>query len=303
MNRLALILVVVVLALAAASSSLFVVQRGQVGAVYSMGKVERVESEPGLYLKWPSPLENLVLLDRRVLSLRSAQPDTFATSGKDNVVVSWFVKWRVADPRSFLQNFGDSETSADDRLGAAVRSSLGADLGAMDLHAVLAAQGTELPRKLRTQVDAALRASGIEVVDVGLTQLDYATDATDATYRRMAAARELLADQTRAQGQAEADKIRAGADKEREVLLAQAYRKAQTLKGEGDAEAARIYAESFGKDPEFAAFYRSLEAYRESFNHRSDVMLLDPSSTFFRYMRSPDGKAPGTGATERVRKH
>lgn len=292
-------LVVVVLALVAASSSVFVVQRGQFAAVYSMGKVERVVSEPGLYLKWPSPLENVVLVDRRVLSLRSAQPDTFATSGKGNVVVSWFVKWRVADARQFLHTFGDSETSADDRLGAAMRSSLGSILGAMDLQAALKAQGDELARRLRTQVGAAVRASGIEVVDAGLIQLDYAADATQSTYRRMAAARKLLADQTRAEGQAEADKIRARADKQREILLAQAYRKAQTLKGEGDAQAAGIYARSFGKDPEFAAFYRSLEVYRASFDKRSDVMVLDPSSELFRYLRDPFGKAPGVSPHKR----
>ena len=299
MNRLALILVAAAAVLAAASSSLFVVQRGQVGAVYAMGKIERVEGQPGLYFKWPSPLENVMLLDQRVLSLRSAQPDTFATRGKDNVVVSWFVKWRVADARQFLRSFGDSETSADDRLGTAMRAGLSSILGTMDLRAALAAQGSELPRRLRAQVGAALRASGIEVVDAGLTQLDYSADATEATYRRMAAARNLVADQTRAQGQAAADKIRAQADRQRQVLLAQAYRKAQTLKGEGDAEAAQIYARAFGKDPEFAAFYRSLEAYRASFDKRSDVMVLDPSNAFFRYLRSPDGKAPGADVHKR----
>ncbi len=299
MNRLAITLAAIALALAAAASSLFVVQRGQYAAVYSMGKIERVLSQPGLYFKWPSPVDNVVFLDGRLLSLRSAQPDTFATSGKDNLVVSWFVKWRVADARQFLQSYGDSETAADDRLAAALRSSLSAVLGTMDLHAVLAGQAGELPRRLRTRVGAALRGSGIEVVAVGLTQLDYSADVTQSVYQRMEAARKLLADQTRAEGQAAADKIRAEADKQREVLLAQAYRKAQTLKGEGDAQAAEIYAASFGKDPEFAAFYRSLEAYRASFNKRSDVLLLDPSSAFLRYLRDPQAGAAGAAARKR----
>ncbi len=299
MNRLAAIVVSVVLLLAAAASSVFVVHRGQYAAVYAMGRVERVHSRPGLYFKWPTPVENVVFIDARVLSLRSVQADTLATSGRHNLVVRWFIKWRVADPRSFLHAFGASESAADDRLAAAMRSSLGTDLSALDLHAALQAQATELPGKLRAQLAAALRDSGVEVVDAGLTQMDYSADVTDAVYRRMAAARTLVADRTRAQGQAQAAQIRAQADREREVLLAQAYRKAQTLKGEGDAEAAQIDADAFGKDPRFASFYRSLEAYRASFDSRRDVLVLDPSSAFFRYLRDPSGDAGGKAARKR----
>ena len=299
MNRFALAVLAALLVLVAASSSLFVVNRGQFGAVYAMGRLERVQREPGLYFKWPAPIENVVLLDRRLRTLRSVQPDAFATRGKDDLVASWFVKWRIQDPQAYLRSFGTGESAADDRIGAALRSQLGSDLAALDLHEVLAGQGGKLESRLAAQLGPALRASGIEVVDTGLTELDYTADVTDAVYRRMAAARKLVADQTRAQGQAQADKIRAEADRQREVLLAQAYRKAQTLKGEGDAQAARIYAASFGKDPEFAAFYRSLEAYRASFHSRRDVMVLDPSSDFFRFMRSPGGKPGPGGAPKR----
>lgn len=299
MNRFAAIAVLIVLLLAAAASSVFVVQRGQYAAVYAMGRVERVQRQPGVYLKWPSPLENVVFIDGRVLSLRSVQADTLATSGRNDLVVRWFIKWRVADPRRFLHAFGASESAADDRLAAAMRSSLGADLARLDLHAALQAQATELPDKLRAQLAAALRDSGVEVVDAGLTQMDYSADVTEAVYRRMAAARTLVADRTRAQGQAQAAQIRADADRQREVLLAQAYRKAQMLKGQGDAEAAQIDADAFGKDPRFASFYRSLEAYRASFDSRHDVLVLDPSSAFLRYLRDPAGDAGGKAARRR----
>lgn len=299
MNRFALAVLVAVLALVGASSSVFVVHRAQFGAVYAMGRVARVQDQPGLYFKWPSPIENVVLLDGRLRTLRSVQPDAFATRGKDDLVTGWFVKWRVRDPQAYLRAFGAGESAADDRIGAALRSQLGADLAALDLKGVLAAQDGELESRLSAQLAKSLSASGVEVVDAGLSELDYTADVTDSVYRRMAAARKLEADQTRAQGQAEADKIRAEADRQREVLLAQAYRKAQTLKGEGDAQAARIYAASFGKDPEFAAFYRSLEAYRASFDSRSDVLVLDPSSDFFRYMRSPGGQPADSGVRKR----
>lgn len=299
MNRLALAVLAAALVLAAASSSLFVVGHGQYAAVYAMGRVARVQDTPGLYAKWPSPIENVVLLDGRLRTLRSVQPDAFPTLGNVDLVTGWFVKWRIADARAYLRSFGVGESAADDRLGAALRSSLGADLATMELPSVLGAGRVGLVDKLREQLASALHGSGVEVVDVGFTELDDSADVTDSVYRRMAAARKLVADQTRAQGQAQADKIRAQADKQREELLAQAYRKAQTLKGEGDAEAARIEIASFGKDPEFAAFYRSLEAYRASFDNRGDVMLLDPSSDFFRYMRSPGGKSADGGASKR----
>ena len=290
MNRIAVAVVAAVLLLAAASSSLFVVQRGQAGAVYAMGRVERVLQRPGLYLKWPSPMENVVLLDQRVLTLRSERADSFPTSDKHDLVLRWFVKWRIADPSSYLRSFGDNESAAEDRLASAMRSQLGAEIASMSLQSVLREQDARIPQQLRMQLSKTLHASGIDVTDAGLTEVDYTADATDSVYRRMAAARKLVAGQIRAEGQAQADKIRAEADRQREVLLAQAYRKAQTLKGEGDAQAASIYAASFGKDPEFAAFYRSLEAYRASFDSRRDVMVLDPSSDFFRFMRNPDGK-------------
>ncbi len=299
MNRFALAVLVAVLALVGASSSVFVVHRAQFGAVYAMGRVARVQDQPGLYFKWPSPIENVVLLDGRLRTLRSVQPDAFATRGKADLVTGWFVKWRIQDPKAYLHAFGAGESAADDRIGAALRSHLGADLARLDLPGVLAAQDGELESSLSAQLAKSLRGSGIEVVDAGLTELDFTANATDAVYRRMAAARRLQADQTRAQGQAEAEKIRSEADRQREVLLAQAYRKAQTVKGEGDAQAARIYAASFGKDPEFAAFYRSLEAYRASFDNRSDVLVLDPSSDFFRYMRSPGGKPADSGVHKR----
>ncbi len=291
MNRLALTVVLAALLLLGARSSLFVVHRGEYAAVYSMGRVARVQRQPGLYFKWPSPVESVVFIDARLRSLRSGQSDTFATAGKHNAVVRWFVKWRVVDPAAYLRAFAGSESAADDRLATAMRSTLDTTLQGMQLQAVLQALGGELPGLLRKDVGASLRSSGVEVVDAGLTQLDYAADATEAVYSRMATARSLEADQTRAQGQVEAARLRAEADRKREVLLAQAYRKAQVLKGEGDAEAAQIDAQAFGKDPEFASFYRSLEAYRATLDRRSDLLVLDPSSAFFRYLRDPYAKA------------
>jgi len=289
MNKIILALAAIVVALLVLSSSLFVVDQRQFAAVFGLGQIKRVISEPGLYFKIPAPFENVVFLDKRILTLQSPDTDRFITAEKKNVVVDWYLKWRITNPTEFIRSYGGDQRRAGDRLAQIVKAALNEQITRRTVRQVLASQRDQVMQDVQTGIAKDIKGTGIQIVDMRLTRVDFVAAITQSVYRRMEAERQRVANELRSTGYAEAEKIRAEADKQREIVISQAYSKAQTIKGQGDAEASSIYAKSFGQNPQFAEFYRSLEAYRASFNNKSDVLVLDPSSQFFQFFRSPGG--------------
>lgn len=283
-------LIVAFVAILLLSASAFTVNQTQYVLVQRLGEIVAVKKEPGLYFKVPL-VDNLKYFDNRILTLDWEQPAKFITSENKYMMVDSFVKWRIIDPAKYYVSIKDGgEVAAEDRLSKVVNAGLRAEFGKRTVHDVIAGERGVVMDNLRRKADLEARQMGIEVVDVRLKRVDYAEEISKSVFDRMIAERKRLANQLRSEGSAASEKIRADADKQREVIIAEAYREAQKTKGEGDAAAAAIYNQSYGKNPEFYAFYRSTEAYKNSFNSKSDVMVLDPGSDFFKYMRSPSKK-------------
>jgi membrane protease subunit HflC len=267
-------------------SCVFVVDQRQFALVFALGEIRTVISEPGLHFKLPPPFQNVVFVEKRTLTIDNPDADRFITSEKKNVVVDTYVKWRVDDPKIFYTSVAGRIASAEDRISRALRDGLNNEIATRTVNEVISGARESVMEGILKRVSEDAKQIGVQIVDVRLRRVDFAEEIRDSVFRRMESERKAIASERRSQGFAEAEKIRANADRQREGILAQAYRKAQTIKGDGDARAAAAYAQN----PEFAAFYRSLQAYRESFNKRSDVIVADPQSEFFRYFRAPNAK-------------
>ena len=288
MKNPAVIVVGLVVVLFVLSLSLFTVDQRQNAMVFQLGEVVDIKKEPGLYLKLPM-VQNIRYFDTRILTLDAVDPERFITSEKKNVLVDYYVKWRIKDVRSFYVSFAGDERQAVNRLSQTVNDGMRAEFGKRTVHDVVSGQRDDVMETLRKSADVDARRFGVEVLDVRIKRVDLPAEVSESVYRRMEAERKRVANELRSTGSAEAEKIRADADKQREVIVAEAYRDAQRIKGEGDGRAAAIYGEAFGKNAEFYAFYRSMEAYKQSFAGKNDVMVLQPNSEFFRYMKSPRG--------------
>ena len=272
------------------SMSFFTVDQREYALVFRLGEIVSVKKEPGLYFKVPL-VDNLKKFDKRIITLDWEEPAKFNTSENKYMMVDSFVKWRIIDPAKYYVSIREGgEAAAEDRLSKVVNAGFRAEFGKRTVHDVIAGERTAIMDNLRKRADAEARQIGIEVVDVRLKRVDYSEEISKSVFDRMIAERKRIANQLRSEGSAASEKIRADADKQREVIIAEAFRDAQKLKGEGDAKAAEIYATAYGKNPEFYAFYRSQQAYKNSFNSKSDVLVLDPKSEFFKYMRSAGGK-------------
>jgi membrane protease subunit HflC len=280
------ILVGLVLVLVVLSASMFTVDQRQNALVFQLGEVVSVKTEPGLYFKLPL-IQNVRFFDTRILTLDSADPERFITSEKKNVLVDSFIKWRVIDAKQFYVSVGGDETRAQIRLNQTVNDGLRAEFGKRTINEVVSGRRDEIMNIIREKADQDARKIGVQVVDVRIKRVDLPETVSENVYRRMEAERKQVANELRSTGAAEAEKIKADADKQKEVIVAEAYRDAQSVKGQGDAKAANVYAAAYGRNPEFYAFYRSMQAYRESFKSKSDVMVLDPSADFFKYMKNP----------------
>lgn len=274
-----------IVALVLFSMSAFVVDQRQAAIVFQLGEMVSVKTTPDLYFKWPL-VQNVRYFDSRILTLDSVAPETFITAEKKNVLVDSYVKWRIADVQQYYISVGGDEARAQSRLTQTVNASMREEFGKRTIHEVVSGERDKIMAVLREKADADARKIGVQVLDVRLKRVDFTPEISDSVYRRMDAERKRVANELRATGNAESEKIRADADKQREVTLAVAYRDAQKIKGEGDAKAAATYASAFGRNSEFYAFYRSMEAYKQSFKNKSDVMVLDPSSSFFKYLKS-----------------
>lgn len=286
MNKvIATVIALVVLAVLFRAST-FVVDQRQYAILFQLGQIKEVHAEPGLKFKIPV-IQNVVYLDRRILSIDTPQADRVQTSEKKNLLVDSFVKWRISDPRRYYVSFQGLERAAEDRINSLVRDAMNRAINRRTVNEVTSRERDRAMEEIKDSVQERVRDIGVEIVDVRLKRVEFVPEINEDVFRRMQSERKRVATEQRSIGAAEGEKIRADADRQREVLLSEAYRDAEKIKGEGDAKASAIYAQAFGQSPEFYSFYRSLEAYRASFRNRSDVMVIDPSSEFLKYLKTP----------------
>jgi len=276
------------LAIVIASMSLFTVDQRQYAVVFQLGEVKEVIDEPGLKFKLPL-IQNVRFFERRILTLDTPDPERFITSEKMNLLVDHFVKWRIIDPRLYYESVAGDEARARTRLTQTVNAGLREEFGRRTMHEVVSGAREAIMDSMREKADRDARRIGVQIVDVRLKRVELLPEVSESVYRRMEAERKRVANELRSEGAAAAEKIRADADRQREIIIAEAYRAAQEAKGEGDAKATAIYADAFGRNAEFYSFYRSLEAYRASFAGKDDVLVVDPSSDFFKFMKDAGG--------------
>jgi membrane protease subunit HflC len=284
------ILIAIVVALVVASLSLFTVDQRQNAIVFRLGEIVSVKTAPGLFFKVPL-VDNVRYFDARILTLDAEEAQKFVTSENKPVLVDSFVKWRIVDVKQYYVSVQGDESLARVRLTQAVNGSLREEFGKRTIHEVVSGEREKIMDLMRERADQIAREIGVQVLDVRLKRVDFTPEISESVYGRMQAERKRVANELRSTGFAEAEKIRADADKQRQVVVAQAYRDAQRLKGDGDAKASAIYARAFERNPEFYAFYRSLEAYRQSFKNKGDLLILEPNSEFFKYLKNPAGHA------------
>ena len=289
MNRLVTIFVAGFIALKLLSSTIFVVDQRRYAIVFALGQVKDVIDKPGLHFKLPPPFQNVVYMDKRILTLDTPDVNRFITSEKSNVLVDSFIKWRISDPRLYYVSFAGDEARAQSRLSQVIKAALSDEITKRTVREVISGQRAAVMAAVQTKLVAEAKEVGIGIVDVRLKRVEYTEQNINSVYERMRAERVRVANESRSTGAAESEQIRADADRQRTVIIAEAFRDAEKVKGDGDAKASAIYADAFGKNPEFARYYRSLEAYRASFKDRSDVIVVDPSSEFFKYFKAPAG--------------
>ena len=291
--RLTIATIIAVLAAVLLYACTFIVDQRNYAVVFALGEIKSVISEPGLHFKLPAPLQNVVTFERRILTIDTPDSERVQTSEKKNLQIDSFVKWRISDPKAFFKSFRGSERErereAEARITSLMRDALNQAINKRTVNEVTSRDRDKITEETRQSVQEQLKIVGVEVIDVRLKRVDFVPEISDSVFNRMTAERKRVANEQRSNGAAEGEKVRAEADREREQTLASAYNKAQVIKGEGDAQASIIYAASFGANPEFYSFYRSLEAYRSSFKNKNDVMVVDPASDFFKYFRSAGG--------------
>ena len=288
-NRMGAILAAVLAVFVLANMTLFTVDQRERAIVFQLGEVKEVITTPGLHVKWPL-IQNVRYFDARILTLDTPDAERYITSEKKNLLVDTFVKWRIANVRQYYISVGD-EVQAQTRISQTVNATLREEIGKRTVHEVVSEDRDAIMNSVRERANQDAKKIGVAIIDVRLKRVDLPQEVSESVYKRMDAERKSVANQLRSEGYSEAERIRAEADKEREVIIANAYKEAQRIKGEGDAKAAAAYAQAYSQNPEFYAFYRSLEAYRASFKNRSDVMVIEPNSDFFKYL-----KGPGKGA-------
>ncbi|MDO8305754.1 protease modulator HflC [Herminiimonas sp.] len=291
MNRLISYVIALAIVAIVAFSTMFVVDQRQYAIVFALGEVKAVIKEPGLHFKLPPPFQNVVFLDKRILTLDTPDADRFITAEKKNILVDAFVKWRIADPRLYFVSFSGDERSAQNRMAQIVKASLNEEITKRTVREVISGERAKVMDGIQKKVTDEAKQIGVEIVDVRLKRVDYVEEINNSVFERMKSERVRVANELRSTGAAESEKIRADADRQRTVILAEAYRDAEQIRGDGDAKASQVYAQAFGQSPEFYKFYRSLEAYRASFKTRNDMLVIDPNSEFFKYFKSPTAGA------------
>ena len=292
MNRIGMVVAGALVALMIAFSTLFIVDQRQFAVIYALGEIKEVITEPGLKVKLPPPFQNVVFLDRRIQTLDSPESRPIFTAEKKSLVIDWMLKWRIVDARQFIRNNGVDMRNVENRLTPIVQAAFNEEVTKRAVQAMLATERDMVMNGVRARLADEAKSFGIEILDVRIKRVDFSANITDSIYRRMESERKRVANELRSTGSAEGEKIRADADRQREVIVADAYRDAQKVKGEGDATASALFADAFGRDAQFAQFYRSLDAYRASFRSRSDLIVVDSGSEFFKAMRGSVAPTP-----------
>jgi membrane protease subunit HflC len=294
MNRIFLAIGALIVLALVASSSLFIVDQRQVAVIKTFGEIKSVITEPGLNFNWPL-VQTVSMLDKRIQTLDNPSPSAIFTAEKKSLVIDWLVKWRLNDARQFIRNNGAEQKSLEIRLAAVAQAAFNEEVTKHTVRGVLSDERAQIMLNVKTRLVSESKPFGIEIVDVRIKRVDFVPDVTASVYNRMNSERRQVANKLRSEGEAIKEQIRADADKQVSVILAEAALDAQKTKGAADAQATEIYGEAFGRDPKFAQFYRNLEAYRASFNKKSDVMVVDTTSDFFKAMRGSGGAGAGAG--------
>ena len=291
MNRIVSALFLVLFVGMIASSMLFVVDQRQYAIIFALGEVKEVVTEPGLKFKLPPPLQNVSYYDKRILTIDTPDSDRFITSEKKNLVVDSFIKWRISDPKLYFVSVQGRESDAVYRIQQSLKDALNNEIGKRTVNEMVSGVRERVMQDIRTKVNEDTKKIGVEIVDVRLKRVEFSDEIKDSVFKRMESERKRVANELRSTGAADGEKIRADADRQRSVIIAESYRDAQRIQGEGDGKASAIYAQAFGQNPEFYNFYRSLEAYRNSFRSKSDILVVEPNSEFFKYLKNPNGSA------------
>jgi membrane protease subunit HflC len=300
-NKLFLAIGIAIIALLVASSSLFIVDQRQVAVVKTFGEIKSVITEPGLNFNWPL-VQTVSMLDKRIQTLDNTSPSAIFTAEKKSLVIDWLVKWRINDARQFIRNNNGEQINLERRLAAVAQAAFNEEITKHTVRGVLSDERAKIMQNVKARLESESKQFGIDIIDVRIKRVDFVPDVTSSVFNRMISERKQVANQLRAEGGAVKEKIRADADKQVSVILAEATLDAQKTKGEADAQATQIYADAFGRDPKFAQFYRNLEAYRASFNKKSDVMVIDSSSDFFKAMRGSGGAGSADAAATAKKK-
>ncbi len=290
MKKLTSLVVAAVVVVGTLRLCVYTVSEREYALVFALGELKEVKTEPGLYVKLPAPLQNVVYLDKRILTMDTPNADLVQTSEKKNLLIDSFVKWRISEPRRYWVSFIGNERAAEDRVAALLRDVLNQTVNKRTVNEITSREREKAMSEIQKGLQVRVQDVGISIVDVRLKRVDFTPEISESVYRRMEAERKRVASEERSKGAAEAEKIKAEADRTREVILAEAYRNAQTIKGEGDAEANALYAEAFGRDPEFAKFYRNMDAYRQSIGKPTDFLVLDGTGDFFEFLKKSEVK-------------
>lgn len=288
-SKLFKIIIIAAIAVFVLSAAIFTVDERHSAIIFQLGEIRNVIKDAGLHFKIPF-LQNVRQFDARIQTIETPHPERFITSEKKNMLVDLYVKWRVTDPTAFYKSVMGDENKAAERLLQTVNSNLREEFGRHTVHQVISSQRDQIMENMRKKSDSDVKNMGVQIMDVRLKRVEFPDEVSESVYRRMEAERKRVANELRSQGAAESERIRANADRQRDVIIAEAYRDAEKIKGEGDAKASAIYAEAFGKNPDFFSFYRSLQAYQNLFQSGRDVLIIDGKSDFFKYMHSPDKK-------------
>ncbi|UOF93488.1 MAG: protease modulator HflC [Bordetella sp.] len=288
MQRLFPFLVALPVAIVLIISTMFIVHECEYALVFTLGEVKKVINEPGLYFKLPQPFQNVVSIDKRILTIESKDAERIQTSEKKNLLIDSYVKWKISNPRLFYVTFGGNERAAQERLQAQIRDALNASVNVRTVKDVVSTARGTVMTEILNNVEKRAEPLGIEVVDVRLRRIELAPEISESVYRRMEAERTRVANELRSIGAAESEKIRAEADRLREEIVAKAHAKAQSIIGEGEAEASSIYSKAFGKNSDFYKFYKSLESYKSLFSDQKDTFIIDSNSEFFQFIKGPN---------------
>jgi len=281
------VVVALVVAVLVGSFSVFTVDERERAIKFRLGEIVKTDFEPGLYFKFPL-VNNVRKFDARIVTL-DANPERYLTSEKKNVIVDSFVKWQIADVGAYYTAMGGDERNANLRLSQIIKDGLRGEFGKRTIQEVVSGERAEIMSILTTNAAEQAKEFGIDVVDVRIKRIDLSEDVSTSVFLRMEAERARVAKDLRSKGAEAAERIRADADRQRTIIIADAYRNAEQLRGEGDGEAAAIYAKAYTQDREFYSFYRSLNAYKDSFKDKGDIVVLEPDNDFFKYFKNSKG--------------